>query len=1273
MFDPSLTAGAAFLYLPGLFFLLAGTWLAVRQRHDARRLISWGALHDAGLLCMALGAANGPAFAGVWLFLLFQAASRLLALRALGALARARGSVRVEALQGAGGTCRNPALLFAFGLMAAVGGTPFLMPEARACITQGILAAALPFGAASPLLLLLVEAVCATIFIALHVRVLRTVWFEPAPLDAADIRDGSGIRAGFLAGLLAVLTAGMGLLRVPLLDIAASWAGYAAPHAPVHPAFWMLYCGAFAVGLAFYWNIRGAEFLGAIAALLAFSSVISHPHPVAAAELFLIIISLVALLVAIYSLGYMAHAERKGWYWFFLLLTFASLAGIVSTADMGALHGYWELMTFASYFLVVHENNRTAHDAGFKYYVMCAGGACLMLPGLMLLGGGNSLLAAVPSAAPQLSVWAAQAAILLCFAGFAVKAGLVPFHSWLPDAHPAAPSSVSGPLSGVITKMGIFGIILVIYGQAGSVTGAIDGAIASGFGLNWFGGWLTLLGAATLIYGEIMALRQEDIKRMLAYSTLGQIGEMALVLGMGTWLATAAGLAHTLNHALMKDLLFLGAGALILRTGSRNLRDLRGLGRQMPWTVSCMAVGLISIMGLPPFGAFFSKYLMIQAAVQANHIWLGALIFGGSLVGAVYYTRILKTLVFEERPAHLPAVQEAPVSMRAALGLLAALCLATGLAPQLPLMLVAPVASACFPTQGGELLVFQSVMVPWRWYVAVPVFGAILPAFFRSSPVRAGLASVGILLLTALLVVLQGGNLDTLSYCFALIVPLVGALNMIYALGYMSHSHTQWRFYAAFTAMCGGLVGMVTSTYLFSFFLFWEIMSSWTLYMAIAHEGDRDSLREAFKYFFFNLLGAGFIFVGVCIIGPAAPLSAVAAPRPDGLLALLPPWAAWTGMALMAAGFVMKAAQLPFRIDWQMHPALAPTPVSGYISSVLLKSAVIGLIKLFMLIGGGLALARVLGLEAQSLITDTVMWIGGVTIVMAALQALLVSNLKLVFIYSTVSQIGYMVLAVAAGGVLGYAGGMLHLVNHIFFKDLLFLVCGAVMFATHKDSLDELGGIGRKMPFTLCMFAIAGLSVVGVPPTSGFTSKWLIYHALMQAGQPVLALLSLVGSVLTLAYVAKFLHAAFLGQPGDHLEDVQEAPFAMRLPMFVLAAGCVLTGVFPGLALLPINAVLAEYGAPTLDVGLSGVLSGVGAWNATAVFIMMALAFTGGCCFLRRFVRLREIDVHMCGLPPRMASSRMNPAGMYAGLEGALRFFPGNEQRRLPAVERDER
>ncbi len=133
------------------------------------------------------------------------------------------------------------------------------------------------------------------------------------------------------------------------------------------------------------------------------------------------------------------------------------------------------------------------------------------------------------------------------------------------------------------------------------------------------------------------------------------------------------------------------------------------------------------------------------------------------------------------------------------------------------------------------------------------------------------------------------------------------------------------------------------------------------------------------------------------------------------------------GMALLCIGFLMKAAQLPFRIDWQMHPALAPTPASGYISSVLLKSAIIGLIKLFH--AGWRGPPAVAGLTSNTganVITTFTMWVGGITIIMAAIQALRANGLKLVFIYSTVSQLGYMVLAVAAGGALGYAGGMLH-------------------------------------------------------------------------------------------------------------------------------------------------------------------------------------------------------------------------------------------------------
>lgn len=1243
--------------LLGSALLIAAAARAVADRADPRRLIFWGALHDLGVLIIALGAHTAAAAAGIWLYLIFQISARLLAWFGLCRLERAahpilavpdksakfsgifRNVASVQELTGFGRLLPWPGAFFALGLLAAVGGSPFMVPEGRALMVSGLLENASPV----TFWCFMIMACATTIFIWLYVAAtIRICLHEPASgLPKISSQSAYG---GILTLAFGILVACLGLFRTPLTGFIGDAMGVSIAHSATHWAWRVYYIGAFATGIAFMLKWRYAAQLGALFPAVAFAAVCVAPAAGALANFFLFIIALIGFLVAVYSISYI-HGSRQGWYWFFLLLTFASLTGIVSTPNVVSMFGYWELMTYASFFLVAYEANRDAFAAGLKYYVMCAGGALFMLPGLMALG----IFAFEPGIAFQFPFWL-KSGLILCLAGFGVKAGLVPLHSWLPEAHPAAPSSVSAPLSGVITKMGIFGLVSVIIIGVGPAQSEILGL----FGLTWFGTWLALMAAATLIYGEIMALCQTDIKRMLAYSTMGQIGEIALVLSLGTWLATAGALWHVFNHAVMKDLLFLAAGALIMRTGSRELADLKGLGRQMPWTVACMSVGLVSIMGLPPFGAFYSKFLMIQASVNAGHIWVAVLLLAGALAGAIYYTRILKALVLEQRPMDAPVVEEAPFAMRFSLIILAVLSLLFGLAPQLLMPIVLPVATMCYAIPENAPGIITAMSVNWPIYVIFPVLGAVLPALFHSRPRMAGWMSVGVLLVTAVLVAVCGRSLDTLSFCFALIVPVIGAINMAYAVGYMSHSHTQWRFYCAFTCMCGGLVGMSASQYLLSFFCFWEIMSSWTLYLAIAHEGDRKALQEAFKYFFFNLFGAGFIFVGLCIAGPLVPFNASAL---NGLFAGLTPNMAWLGMALLSLGFVLKAAQLPFRIDWQMHPALAPTPVSGYISSVLLKSAIFGLIKLFMLLGGGFALAGLVSQFRQDAIMTCVMWIGGITIIMAAIQALRANGLKLIFIYSTVSQLGYMVLAVACGTALGYAGGMLHVINHVFFKDLLFLICGAVMFATHKETLSDLGGIGRKMPFTLLMFAIGGLSLVGVPPTSGFSSKWIIYQALMQAGQPMLALLSLFGSVLTLAYVAKFMHAAFLGQPGPIVDSVQEAPLVMRVPMGILAAGCVLTGVFPGLALYPINSILAQYGATPLDVAYSGLVSGPGAWNATGIFIMMAIAFLGGAWFVRRFTRLREIGVHTCGLPTSEATSRMNPASIYGDI---VRLLSGN-------------
>lgn len=1290
----------------GLLALLYGTFKAWQGRGRPGLLIVWGTLADLGLSFMGYGLGGASGVAGATLVLLYHGVSRYAAWVALSGLVVDPWSAGITALRGAVWRRPVPAVLFALTLVAALGTSAVQTPDGRHLLhhVMGV--------QGGPLLVVLV-ALAYTVLTWLTAEVVLAACFtskEETLALAADDDDacagalpclstlpgragcaGCGSMAvenaaendtceaqGRWAGLspfallealrssssrtlysLVLLLVVFGLFRGIVQGGGAWLSGIPLDDLPVMEDHWhwgalVLFVGAFPVLWTrlvpascrnFY--VLSVMFLGFVLTCLV------DVTPLA--RLFGVIITGIGFLVTCYSVDYIEENARKPWYWFLLLLTFGSLLAIVSTTNLGSFGSFWEIMSWASFALVAWECTEKGRAAAVKYIVICGGAALVMLPGLFMLGGELTAfadLSALAGRAPD----TLRFGLIFALIGFAAKAGLVPLHGWLPDAHPAAPSSVSAPLSGVLTKVGVFGIIVVYYQLVGLPEMLELGTIA---GLSVPGLLVTLFGLATMFLGELMALRQNDIKRMLAYSTMGQVGEICTVLGIGTWLATTGALAHVLNHAIMKDLLFLCAGGLILRTGSRQLSDLAGLARQMPWTVGCMSIGLVAVMGLPPFNGFISKYLMIAACMDAGLPLLAVALLVGSLLGAIYYMRVLRTLLLDPAPAWRPQIAEIPFSMRIPLVILTALCILFGLVPQVGLSLVTPVASTLTGMEATASGILSSLSVSWPVFVVLPMVGALVPVFFRHDPARAGWGSAAILALTTLHVLFFGQSLDTLSFWMAVLIPFIGTLNMAYSVKYMEHSHTQWRFYAFFMLMIGGLLGVAASTDLFSFFMFWEIMSSWALYFAIVHEGTPDALREGFKYFIFNIAGAAFLFLGVGILVARAGTSQFAAIS-TGMTTLSPAWGTAV-LALLAIGFCMKAAQISLRIDWQMHPVLAPTPVSGYISSVLLKIAVFGLVKLFLVFGGGYLAqsgSAAAGLFHQGTIMYLVAWAGAFTLLYSAVQAMLQTRLKLVFIWSTVSQIGYMVLGVGIGTSLGMAGGLLHMVSHIFFKDLLFLMVGAIMFRTHVDTIPELGGVGQRMPVTMFCFFIAALTAIGVPPTSGFTSKWIIYQALMQQGEPLLALVSLIGSVVTLAYLARFMHTVFLGQPARNLDTVEEAPLTMLVPMSLLAALIIVTGIFPGLLLAPINRALVEYGMPSLDVALWGLTTGAGAWDATLVTLLMLVAFGGVWIGLRVMlarVPIRVTASHACGHDPALETSRIPSQGTYPALSNLLR------------------
>ena len=1275
------------ILVAGLLIMLYGVYKVYRERGRPGLLILWGGLVDLGLALMGLGL--GPSGdVGSIMIVIYHAIARLAAWIGLSGLVANPYSCVANDIRGA--LHRNPvgAVLLAFALEASLGISPAMTPEGQHLVLHAMAMHSIDVPLGGPVLAV-VMALGYTVLLWLSAEVVLQVCFtrpdEPICTEV-PIGGGNFARALFdretellgvpsgswcpivpnrwsktpaaislyvLLGLLAFL----GIGRFLVQDFGA-WIVGIDPHSlvelegPWHVTPLLLYVGSFLVLCpriirpAYRAKYTFALFLAAFILIYA-----SDLPPLS--RLFSLIISGIGTLVACYSTNYIEEDGRKHWYWFFLLLTFGALLNIVTTDNIGTLASQWEVMTWASFALVAWERTSKARDAAIKYVVLCCSAAYLMIVGFFMIGGNHTQYGEIVANLAVHSDDVLKFALVFTLLGFAAKAGLVPLHSWLPDAHPAAPSSVSAPLSGVLTKMGVFGVVTVYFGLIGykelASTGTYGGLTAPGL-------MVTFMGLCTMAYGEWMALRQEDLKRMLAYSTMGQVGEIFTVLGLGTWLAAAGALSHVLNHAIMKDLLFLCAGGLIFRVGSRKLSDLAGLVHEMPWAVGCMSIGIVSIMGLPPFNGFVSKYLMIVACMDAGQPLIAAALIAASLVGAIYYMRILRTILLDPAPAGRRRVQGVTTTMRVPMIILAGLCVILGVAPQTGLSLVTPVINELMPhlgTGAGHMpATLPSLDVSWPVYVILPMIGAIVPIWFRRDRVKAGWGAAAILFLTTLHVLAFGQDLDTLSFIMALFIPAIGTVNLVYAVGYMEHSHTQWRFYAFFLLMAGGLLGVAASLDLFSFFTFWEIMSSWALYFAIAHEGTPEALREGFKYFLFNVAGAGFLFLGIGLIVAYTGTGGFAGVAKG--FASLSPAVGTSIMILMAVGCCMKAAQFSLRIDWQMHPALAPTPVSGYISSVLLKIAVFGLVKLFLVFGSVYAQSPdTAGLFSQQAVMYATAWIGAFTLLYSAVQAMLQNSLKLVFIWSTVSQIGYMVLGVAVGTSLGMAGGLLHMANHVFFKDLLFLMVGAVMLRTHADTIAELGGVGRKMPVTMFCFFIGSLAAVGVPPTNGFTSKWIIYQALMAEGEPLLALISLIGSVITLAYLARFMHAVFLGQPGRNLDHIEEAPWVMRAPMLLMAFMVILTGVFPGLMLAPLNAALAEYGMPPLDVAFYGLATGPGAWDATAVAVLMLVAF-GGCWLALRFllsrVKIRVAPPHACGHDASQEASRIPPEAIYPAL-----------------------
>ena len=374
----------------------------------------------------------------------------------------------------------------------------------------------------------------------------------------------------------------------------------------------------------------------------------------------LLLVSGIATVVLLYcpsSVSKEIRAGREHMFYCMFILCLTGLLGIAITGDAFNIFVFLEISSLSSYALIAMGGQRKALTASFQYLIMGTIGATFFLigVGLLYMVTGTLNLADLQTRIPQIQD---SRPLLAAFAfitvGLALKAALFPLHLWLPNAYAYAPSGVSAFMAATATKVSLYVLLRFTFTLFGA---------EFAFGelpLHWV---LLVPAVIAMFAGSFSAIFQRDIKRMLAYSSVAQIGYITLAIALASQAGVQAAMLHMFNHGLMKAALFCALGCIFYRIGSTRIEDMAGLGRQMPWTFAAIVTGGLSLLGAPLTAGFISKWFLVQAALEQSLWWLVVLIVASSMLAVVYVWRLVEALYFKKPTAGSENVREAPLSV----------------------------------------------------------------------------------------------------------------------------------------------------------------------------------------------------------------------------------------------------------------------------------------------------------------------------------------------------------------------------------------------------------------------------------------------------------------------------------------------------------------------------------------------------------------------------------------------------------------------------------
>ncbi|QLE87458.1 hydrogenase 4 subunit B [Shewanella sp. Scap07] len=457
----------------------------------------------------------------------------------------------------------------------------------------------------------------------------------------------------------------------------------------------------------------------------------------------LMVISLLVVATSVYSISYMKEYYGKGAYamGFFMYSFIASMVALVVCDNAFYFIVFFEMMSLASYFLVIAEQNEKSVKAGLQYFLIAHAGSVLIMIAFYLLYRETGSLNFADFANAELTELQSSAVFLLAFFGFGAKAGIITLHGWLPQAHPAAPSHASAMMSGVMVKIGVFGIIKVSIDFLGAETA-------------WWGYLVLAFGCVSSVLGVLYALAEHDIKRLLAYHTVENVGIILIGVGIGmigiakdmpivATLGLLGGLYHLLNHAVFKGLLFLGAGSVIYRVHTKDMEKMGGLAKLMPLTAIAFLIGTMAISALPPLNGFVSEWFIYQSLLtmsregtlamqSAAPIAVVMLAITGALACMCFVKVFGICFTGGARSPQAAKATEVPMTMVVGTASLAILCIVLGVGSPWIAPIISSVASTLIDTQ--TVTVTQGFALipsdPSQAILSTPVIVIALTALF---------------------------------------------------------------------------------------------------------------------------------------------------------------------------------------------------------------------------------------------------------------------------------------------------------------------------------------------------------------------------------------------------------------------------------------------------------------------------------------------------------------------------------------------------------------